>query len=161
MDSDSFFIQRPADARLHLGRLTAGLKRLAVVGLVVAGCCGLIAILLGWQFLDLTYRPHPNDGLGILGIFGLAFLAGAATVVLVGFSALYLVLSWSLARRWKWSRYAGRVIFSLKILLSVFLGLSSPQTMIAFLVVASWDLYGLWVMLSKGTEQLFTSLETN
>jgi hypothetical protein len=29
--------------------------------------------------------------------------------------------------------------------------------MIVFLVVAAWDLYGLWVLLSKETGELFTS----
>ena len=48
-----------------------------------------------------------------------------------------------------------------KVLLCVWLGRGAVVAMIVFLLVAAWDFYGLWVLLSKETGQLFSSRETS
>jgi hypothetical protein len=46
-------------------------------------------------------------------------------------------------------------------LLCVWLGRGAVGAMIVFLLIAAWDFYGLWVLLSKETGQLFSSRETS
>ena len=81
------------------------------------------------------------------------------TIGLIGFSSLYLVIGWGLSHQKQWSRHAAGVVFVLKVLLCVWVGRASIGAMVVFLLIASWDLYGLWVLLSKETAQLFASPE--
>ena len=48
-------------------------------------------------------------------------------------------------------------MFLAKVLLCVWLGRGSIGAMIVFLIVAAWDIYGLWVLLAKESGQLFSS----
>ena len=71
-----------------------------------------------------------------------------ASALLV-FSSLYYVSGWGLDHQKNWARYFATGTLLAKVLLCVWLGRSSLAAMILFLLIASWDFYGLWVLLSK------------
>jgi hypothetical protein len=62
-----------------------------------------------------------------------------------------------LSHRKPWARYTAAAAFLAKLLLCVWLGRISLGAMIVFLSVTGLDFYGLWVLLSKETEQLLSS----
>jgi hypothetical protein len=165
MASSSFFIrrplfiQRPADALRHVDLLAKGLKKVALVGLVGGGACGAMAVLLG-RFL-LTYSSNPDNSSGFQGMSGVTFVAWFMAVALITFSCLYLIAGWGLSHKKTWARYTAGVVFTVKVLLCIWLGRGSLGAMIVFLLIAGLDLYGLWVLLSKETGHVFSSLETS
>ena len=151
MARGSFIIQNPEDAQRHLQMLTQGLKRVAVPGLISGVGCGVIAVLLG-RFVVIN---NPGSGEGI----GLTSVAWLMAAVLASISSAYLFVAWALARRKRWARYAAAAVFVLKILFCVRFGLASLSTLVILLLFSSVDFYGLWVLLSKKTGQLFSSPE--
>jgi hypothetical protein len=78
-------------------------------------------------------------------------------LALIVFSCLYLLVGPALAQQKPWARYAASGIFLAKVLLCVWMGRGSLRAMVVFLGISGWDLYGLWVLLSKETGQLFSS----
>ncbi len=76
------------------------------------------------------------------------------------FASLYFVAGWGLSHRKAWARYTAAATFIAKALLCVWLGRGSFGAMLVFLCIASWDFYGLWVLLSKETEQFLSSPKT-
>jgi hypothetical protein len=162
MDTSSFFIQRPEDAARHLKVLTQALKKVALAGLVGGAGCAFMALLLG-RFLTLSNpnssATHANPGVPELS--GIAFVAWFLATALVVFSILYFIAGWGLGHQKPWARYAAGAVFTLKILLCIWLGRASLAAMILFLLVAGFDFYGIWVLLSKQTEQLFRAPEAS
>ncbi len=158
MASRSFFIQSPEDAQRHVALLAKGLKSVAKVALVGGAGCGLMAILLS-HFL-LAPSPQSNAVPGVPELSGIAFVAWFMATAMLIFSGLYFVAGWGLSHRKPWARYTAAATFVAKVLLCVWLGRGSAGAMIVFLVIASWDFYGLWVLLSKETEQFLSSPKT-
>src|SRR5271157_2335151 len=159
MPSRSFFLQRPEDVQRHVTILAKGLKKVAYAGLAGGAGCGILAILLG-HFL-VTPGPQPNAIPGSQEISGITFVTWFMAIALLVFSSLYLVAGWGLSHQKGWARYTAAATFVAKVLLCVWLGRATVSAMIVFLFIASWDLYGLWVLLSKQTGQLFSSPQTN
>jgi hypothetical protein len=155
MDSGSFFIQTPGDARRHVEQLTNGLKKVAFVSLVGGLSCSALAIFFS-RFLAPA-GPQPRAGSGLNQNSGVAFAAWCIAIALLAMAGLYLVASWGLGRRKSWARYTAAATFSVKVLLCLWLGRAGVGAMIMFLFLASWDFYGLWVLLAKETGQLFAS----
>lgn len=149
MARETFSIQNPADALRHLQILTQGLKRIAIPGMISGVGCAVIAVLLG-RFLG-SNRPGSSDGFGLTPI---AWFLAAALIVI---SSLYLVIAWGLAHHVKWARHAAAIVFILKIALCFWFGLASLSALVILLLFSSVDIYGLWVLLSKETGQLFSS----
>jgi len=158
MVSGSFFIQRREDAVRHLQILSQGLKKVAQAGLVSGAGCVVLALLVGRSLG--AYNVHAEDNPGGLAVSGMSLVIWLMAIALIGFSALYLIAGWGLSRRTKWARYTASIVFILKVLLCLWLGRTSLGVMFIFLLISTFDLYGLWVLLSKETEQLFTSPET-
>jgi hypothetical protein len=150
MTSGSFFVQNSEDALRHVNQLADGLKKVALAGWVCGVGCGAMAIMLARML-------HTSGN----GTGGLAFIAGFMAAALFIFSTLYYLSGWGLSRQLPWARYTAAGTFIAKILLCVWLGRSSVAAIIFFLMVAAWDLYGLWVLLSKETGQLFASTEVS
>jgi hypothetical protein len=159
MASGSFFIQRPEDALRHINLLTKGLKQVAWAGFAGGAGCSVMAVLLG-HFL-MTPSPQSNAVPGVPEISGITSVAWFMGIALLAYSSLYLVTSWGLSRQKKWARYAAAAVFISKVLLCVWLGRGSVAAMIVFLLIASCDLYGLWVLLSNATGQVFSSQEVS
>lgn len=90
---------------------------------------------------------------------GIVFVAWFMASALLLFSTFYFIAGWSLSQRKAWARYTGATAFVFKVLLCVWLGRGSIGAMIVFLLIAGWDFYGLWVLLSKETGQIFASPE--
>jgi hypothetical protein len=155
---DSFLIQRREDALRHVNLLAKGLKKVALVGVVGGAGCGVMAVLLG-HFLTTPASPQANPVPGFLELSGITFVATFMAIALLLFSSLYFISGWGLAKQKGWARYTAAATFMAKVLLCVWLGRASVQTMIVFLLIASLDFYGLWVLLSKETGQLFSSLD--
>jgi len=149
------FVQTREDALRHVTLLTKGLKKVAWAGLVGGSGCGVLAWLLG-QFL-VSPTPQPNAIPGARELSGISFVAWFMSIALLAFSILYFIAGWGLSRQKSWARYVAALVFLSKVLLCVWLGRGSIGAMIVFLFVASWDIYGLWVLLSKETGQLFSS----
>jgi len=158
MAGGSFFIQRPEAAVRHLEILTQGLKKVALAGFVSGGGCVVLALLVGRSLG--AYNVHASDNPGGMAISGMSLVIWFMALALIVFSSLYLIVSWGLARRTTWSRHAASIVFVLKVLLCVWLGRTSPGVMFIFLLISTFDLYGLWVLLSKETGQLFASPES-
>lgn len=150
MASSSFFIQRPEDALRHLNLLAKGLKRVAIAGLVGGAACSVLAVFLG-RFLITP--DHETSGMTLVTRW--------VAMALFVYSGLYLLVSWGLSHQKGWSRYTAAAVFVSKVLLCAWFGRSSLGAMAFFLLVAMCDIYGLWVLLSKETAQLFTSPETS
>lgn len=150
MASSSFFIQRSEDARRHVNQLVKGLKQVAVGSLLGGIGCGVMAVLLG-RFLG----PEVQDS------FGVAFVVWFLAAAFLLFACLYFVTARGLSRQKTWARPTGIATFLGKVLLCVWLGRRSAGAMIVFLLIASWDIYGLWVLLSTETGQLFRSSQAS
>jgi hypothetical protein len=159
MSSGSFFIHRPEDALRHITLLTKGLRQVGIAGLVAGGVCSLLAILLS-RFI-ITPLPQSSPVPGSHEISGVAFATWFMAIAFLVYSGLYLAARWGLARREGWARYVAAAAFLSKILLCAWLGRGSVVAMILFLLIAGCDIYGLWVLLSKETAQLFSSPETS
>jgi len=149
------FVQNREDARRHLDLLVKGLRKVAWAGLAGGAGCGVLAILVA-HFL-VTPGPQSSAIPGARELSGISFVAWFMTLALLAFSTLYLIAARGLSRQKPWARYMAAAVFLAKVLLCVWLGRGSIGAMIVFLVVAAWDLYGLWVLLSKETGELFTS----
>jgi hypothetical protein len=149
------FVQNREDARRHLDLLVKGLRKVAWAGLAGGAGCGALAILVA-HFL-VTPGPQSSAIPGARELSGISFVAWFMTIALLAFSTLYLIAGWGLSHQKSWGRYMAAAVFLAKVLLCLWLGRGSIGAMIVFLVVAAWDLYGLWVLLSKETGELFTS----
>lgn len=154
MDARSLFIQRPEDAARHVNALATGLRKFAISGWISGAACTAMALFISHYFTGLITRP---GAAGSREANPMAFLAWAVAIALLGFSTLYFVAGWGLAQKKPWSRYAAAGTFLLKTLLCIWVGLSSPAAMVIFLLLAGWDLYGLWVLMSKEAGQLLAS----
>jgi hypothetical protein len=155
MASRSFFIQCPEDALRHVNLLAIGLKKLAIAGLVGGTGCSILALLLG--HILVTPSPQSNAIPGFREMSGVTFVAMFMALAFLVFSSLYLVVGRGLSQQKAWARYTGAATFVAKVLLCVWLGRATISAMTVFLFIASWDLYGLWVLLSKETAHLFRS----
>lgn len=154
MAGGSFFVQTPESALRHVNLLAKGLKKVAWAGFAGGAGCGVIALILG-RFL---ITPAPSSTVpGFRELSGISFVAWFMTLALLVFAALYFLAGWGLSKQKPWARYTAAAVFLSKILLCVWLGRGSFAAMIIFLVVASWDIYGLWVLLAKETGQLLDS----
>ena len=152
-------VQSPEDALRHVDLLTKGLKKLAWAGMAGGAGCAVLAFLVG-QFL----APHATLASPVPGtqeLTGVLLVAWFMAAALLGFSALYLIAGWGLSHQKPWARYTAAAVFLAKVLLCLWLGRSSIGAMVALLFIASWDLYGLWVLVSRGTGQLFASSRTS
>lgn len=155
MASRSFFIQRHEDAVRHVDQLAKGLKKIAIAGWVAGAGCTVLALLVS-HFI-VTRGPQPNPVPGFQEISGITLVTWFMAIALLAFSTLYFISSWGLVRRKPWSRHAAAGTFLLKVILCVWLGRGTLAAMVVFLGIASCDLYGLWVLLSQETGQLFRS----
>jgi hypothetical protein len=151
----SFFVQTPEDARRHVNLLASSLKKVALAGLIGGAGCGVLALLLGHFLVPPSVQSTAVPGTRELS--GISFVAWFMTVALLVFSALYFISGWGLAQQKPWARYTAAATFIFKVLVCVWLGRGSIGAMVVFLMVAGWDVYGLWVLLSKGTAQVFSS----
>lgn len=79
------------------------------------------------------------------------------SIAMLVFSTLYFISGWGLSQQKPWARYMAAATFIFKLLVCVWLGRGSVGAMLVLLMVAGWDMYGLWVLLSKGTAQVFGS----
>jgi len=152
-----FFIQRPEDAVRHVNLLAKGLRKVAIAGWVGGGGCTLLAIFIS-RFFSIR-NPHPDAVPGFQEVAGITFVTWFMALALLLFSSLYFISGWGLAHQKSWARYAAAGTFLSKILLCIWLGRGSTAAMIVFLFIASWDVYGLWVLLAKQTGQLFGSTD--
>jgi hypothetical protein len=157
MARGSIFIQRHEDAVRHVALLAKGLKKVAMVGAV--GGLGCTALAMFLTHVLIPPNAHGNAIPGAHEMSGITFVTWFMALALLFFSSLYYVAGWGLANQKGWGRYVGAAAFLLKAMLCIWLGRSSVQTMVVFLFVATWDFYGLWVLLSKETAHLFTSPE--
>ncbi len=155
MARGSFFVQTPEAALRHVKVLANGLKKVAYAGFAGGAGCGVIALLVGHYVV--TPGPRSSTLPGFRELSGIAFVAWFMTLALLIFAALYFLAGWGLSQQKPWARYAAAAVFLSKILLCVWLGRGSFAAMLIFLVVASWDIYGLWVLLAKETGQLLGS----
>ena len=135
--------------------LAKGLKKVGIAGLVGGAGCGVMALLLARVLLNSGASSNAVPGAQEMS--SITFIATFMSTALIVFSILYLIASWGLSHQQCWARYTAAGTFAAKLLLCVWLGRSSVVAMILFLMVAGWDIYGLWVLLSKETGQLFTS----
>jgi hypothetical protein len=158
MASRSFFIQSPEDAQRHFALLLKGLKSVAVVALVGGAGCGFMAILLSHFLAAPSTQSNAVSGPQLLS--GISFFAWFMAAAMLVFSGLYFVAGWGLSHRKPWARYTAAAAFLAKLLLCVWLGRVSVGAMIVFLCIAGLDFYGLWVLLSKETEQYLSSPKT-
>jgi len=155
MDARSLFIQTPEDAARHVNTLAAGLRKFAISGWISGSACTALALFVSHYLSGLITRAGAPSGSRPTS--GIAFLAWAMAIALLSFSTLYFVAGWGLSQKKPWSRYVAAGTFLLKILLCVWVGLSSAAAMIVFLLLAGWDLYGLWVLMAKETGQLLAA----
>jgi hypothetical protein len=155
MASGSFFVKSPEDALRHLSQLVQGLKKVAVAGIIGAVVCGVMAMLLSRFLAPSGHKSNAPTGFPEMSaISSVIWYIGLALIV---FSCLYFIVGWGLAQRKLWARYAATGTFLLKVLLCVWMGRGSLRAMVVFIGISGWDLYGLWVLLSKETGQLFSS----
>lgn len=152
MATRSFFIQSPEDARRHITLLASGLKKVAIAASVGGIGCTALAVLVT-HFLVLR-GTQSNPTPGFQETSAITLVAWSLAVGMLLFSGLYFVSGWALEKQKLWARYVAAGTFLLKILVCVWLGRGSVAAMIVFLLIASGDLYGLWVLLSKETGQL-------
>jgi hypothetical protein len=155
MASSSFFIQSSEDALRHVNLLAKGLKKVAIPGLVGGAGCGVMAVALGHVLV--TPSPSSNALPGFHELSGITFVASFMAIALLLFSSLYFIAGWGLSHQKAWARYTAAATFIAKVVLCVWLGRGSVVAMIVFLLIAGLDLYGLWVLLSAVTGQLFSS----
>ncbi len=155
----SLVLQTQDDALRHLNVLTQALKKVALAGLVGGIGCGVIASLLQRSLGNNS--PQGTNSPGLPELSGITAVAGFIAVALIVFSIAYLIASWGLSRRQIWARYAAAAVFVFKVLLCVWLGRASLGSMIVFAMIASLDLYGLWVLLANEAGQLFSAAATS
>ncbi len=158
MATGSFFIQNSEEALCHVNLLAKGLKKVALMGLVGGLGCGVMAVLLSHFLMTPT---QSNAVPGFHELSGITFVASFMSIALLVFSGLYFLAGWGLSQQKGWARYTAAATFVAKVLLCVWLGRGSVVAMLVFLCIAAWDFYGLWVLLSKETGQLFSSRETS
>lgn len=155
MASRPFFIQTQDDARRHVDQLAKGLKKLGLAGFIGGGACTLLALVVTHYF---GLRPAESDTApGTQAMSGIALLTWLLAVAMLFFSTLYYVAGWALEKHKSWARYTVAGTFLIKILLCILIGRGSFASIIIFLLIAAWDVYGLWVLLSKETGVLFAS----
>lgn len=154
MDARSLFIQHPEDAARHVNTLATGLRKFAISGWISGAACTALALFVSHYFTGFMVRS--GAAFGSHEMSGIAVIAWAMAIALLVFSTLYFVAGWGLAQKKPWSRYAAAGTFLLKTLLCIWVGLSSPAAMVIFLLLAGWDLYGLWVLMAKETGQLLS-----
>lgn len=153
------FIQRPEDAQRHIDLLAKGLKKVALAGWAGGAGCAFLTLFVA-RLLVAT-SGQPSNLPGVHEISGITFVAAFMATALLLFSTLYFVSGWGLSHQAEWARYTAAGTFIAKILLCLWLGRGSIGAMILFLLVAGWDFYGLWVLLSKATATLLTTSESN
>jgi hypothetical protein len=153
------FIQRPEDAQRHIDLLAKGLKKVALAGWVGGAGCAFLTLFVARLLVATSGQPANVPG--VHEISGITFIAAFMAAALLVFSTLYFVSGWGLSHQTVWARYTAAGTFIAKILLCVWLGRGSVGGMIVFLLIAGWDFYGLWVLLSKGTAHLFNTSESN
>ncbi len=155
MATGSFFIHGSDDALRHVKLLASGLKKVAIAGFVGGTGCGIMAVLLG--HLLVASGPKSNSTPTAQEMSGITFVAWFMAIALLAFSSVYFVAGWGLAHQKRWARYTAAAVFVAKLLLCLWLGRGSVVAAIISLLIASLDLYGLWVLLSKETGELFGS----
>jgi hypothetical protein len=155
MGARSIFIQTPEDAARHVSTLAAGLRRFSISGWISGAACTGLALFISHVLNGAT--AHAGATPGSPQVTGIAFLAWAWAIALLVFSTLYFIAGQGLAQKKPWSRYAAAGTFLLKTLACIWMGLNSPVAMVIFLLLAGWDLYGLWVLMSKETGQLLSA----
>jgi hypothetical protein len=155
----SFFIQDPDKALRHVNLLAKGLKKVAIAGWVAGLSSTVLALLLN-RFV-VTPGPQASATPGFRELSGIAFVAWSLAIALLGFSTLYFVSGWGLAHQKNWGRYAAAGTFVLKVLFCLWLGRATLSATLVFLFISSCDIYGLWVLLSKETGQLFSVPQPN
>jgi hypothetical protein len=155
MTSGSLFIQRPESALRHVNLLAKGLRKVAIAGWVGGVGCTLLAIFVTHNFG--IRNPQGSTLPGYREVDGITAVTWFMAAALLFFSTLYFIGGWGLARQKAWARYFAAATFLLKFLLCVWIGRASVPSMIIFLLIAAWDIYGLWVLLSKETGLLFSS----
>jgi len=151
MASRSFFIQHPEDALRHVNTLAKGLKKVAIAGWIAGAGCTVLALMVSHFIMAPSRVPKP----GFQEITGITLVAWFLALSLLLFSSLYFVAGSALAQRKPWARNVAGGTFLLKVLLCAWLGRGSLAGMVLLLGIAGCDLYGLWVLLSKQTGQLF------
>jgi hypothetical protein len=154
MDSHNFFIHTPENALRHVDMLANGLAKVAILGWCGAAACSALAIF--FHRLLAPSSLQTNAAPGWQQTSDVSLNAWFLAIGLFLFSSLYFVTARGLRQKKPWARYMGAAAFLLKILLCLWLGRSSVVAIVFFLSVASWDFYGLWVLLAKETGQLFT-----
>ncbi len=159
MGSGSFFINSHQDAVRHVATLAKGLRKGSIASLISGTGCSAVAVILS-RVLLVTSKPATSTP-GVQETSGVVFVAWFLALALIAYSVLYFISGWGLGHQKAWGRYVGALTFLSKVLLCVWLGRSSLAAMVIFLVVAAWDIYGLWVLLSKQTGQLFSSPEAS
>ncbi|MGP0075223.1 MAG: hypothetical protein ACLPWF_25200 [Bryobacteraceae bacterium] len=159
MARGSLFIQRPEDALRHVTLLAKGLKKIALAGWVGGSSCAVLALLVG-HYLGVR-QTESNAIPGFREMSGITLVISFMASALLVFSSLYYVSGWGLDHQKNWARYFATGTLLAKVLLCVWLGRSSLAAMILFLLIASWDFYGLWVLLSKETAQLLSPQQTS
>jgi hypothetical protein len=155
MARGSFFIQNQDAAQRHVALLAKGLKKVAIAGWVGGAGCTALAALVS-HFL-VTGSTASNSIPGARETSSITLVTWFLALTLLFFSSLYYLSGWSLERQKSWSRYLAAGTFLAKVLLCAWLGRGSFSAMFVFLLIASWDFYGLWVLLSKQTGQFFSS----
>jgi hypothetical protein len=159
MASGSLFIQRPEDALRHVEMLAKGLKKVAVAGWVGGAGCAALALLVS-HYLGVRHTDS-NAIPGFREMSGITLVVSFMATALLVFSSLYFLSGWGLAHQKSWARYSAAATFLAKVLLCVWLGRGSLASMIIFLMIAGWDFYGLWVLVSKETAQLLSPPQTS
>ncbi len=155
MATRSFFIQSPEDARRHMNLLASGLKKVALAGAVGGAGCTALAVFLTNVLIIRGTQANPAPGSQETST--ITVVAWSLAIAMLLFSGLYYLSGWAIEKQKPWSRYAASGTFLLKILLCVWIGRGSVAAMIVFLLIATGDFYGLWVLLSKVTGSLFSS----
>ncbi len=156
---DSFFIQDRDKALRHITLLAKGLKKVAIAGWVGGAGATLLALML--SHFVISPGPQSVATPGFRELSGISFVAWFLAIAMLVFSTLYYISGWGLANQKSWARYSAAGTFMLKILLCVWLGRGTLGAMVVFLLIASCDIYGLWVLLSKQTADLLQAPQSN
>jgi hypothetical protein len=159
MASRTFFLQHTDEARRHVDLLARGLKKVAYLGWTAGVGCAALALLVS-HFM-VTRPTEPTSVPGFQEISGILLVTWFMALALLVYSTLYFISGRGLARQQPWARYLGAGTFLTKVLLCVWLGRGSIRAMLVFLVIAVWDFYGLWVLLSSAAGQLFAAPESS
>jgi len=153
----SLFVQSPDDALRHVNLLAKGLKQAAIAGSAGAAACGALGFML--NRFTLVHQSGSSVVLPVHEISRIVLAAWTLAIAMLVFSTLYFIAGWGLSRQKEWSRFAAAATFLLKIVLCGWFGHTSLRAALFFLLIAAWDIYGLWVLLAKETGQLLISPE--